>query len=270
MNCDPAKPKGSGIVDVWQETMPVRFGAIDRSDRLTVDSVFQFLQEAAISHAENLGAGREDMARTSQGWILSRMTVIVNKRPKYCDTITVRSWPRGWDKLFAIRDYEIKDTNDTAVVSARSAWLIVDMEKRRPLRPQSVMDNLPLNEGLEALSAEAEGAAGLPERDNLQKASERKALYTDLDYNGHVNNVRYIQWIEDIVDSELLENAERIRFDINYLSEIMGGEVIELLSAPIYIEEGPENASADYAFAFEGRKKENAQAAFRAELRLWA
>jgi len=28
---DPENPKGSGIVDVWQETFPVRFGAIDKS-----------------------------------------------------------------------------------------------------------------------------------------------------------------------------------------------------------------------------------------------
>ena len=269
MNCDPANPKGSGIADIWQETVPVRFGSIDKSDRLTLDAIFNYFQEAAISHADNLGVGREEMARTGQLWIISRMTVMINKRPNYRDTIKIRSWPCGWEKLFAMRDFEIKDKDDNALVSARSAWLIVDMEKRRPLRPQSVMDNLPLNEGMEALPAETGAAAGLAGCENLQKATEKKALYTDLDFNGHVNNVRYIKWIEDIIDSELLYKARKMRFDINYLSEIMEGETIELFSAPIYTEEGPENASADYAFTFEGRKKESAQAAFRAELRIW-
>ena len=273
MSCDPANPKGSGFVDVWQETVPVRFGAIDKSDKLTLDAIFNYFQEAAISHAENLGVGREEMARTGQVWILSRMTVIVNKRPNYRETVKIRSWPCGWEKLFAIRDFDIKDADDKKIVSARSAWLIVDIEKRRPLRPQSVMDNLPLNEGMEAISAEAGAVAGLPECENLQKITERKALYTDLDFNGHVNNVRYINWIEDIVDIELLLNAGKMRFDVNYLNEIMEGETVELFSAPIYSEEGPENASADYAFTFEGRKKEDGasrgQAAFRAELRIW-
>ena len=45
-------------LDIWQESCAVRFGHIDRSDRLTLDGVFQFFQEAAISHAENLGVGR--------------------------------------------------------------------------------------------------------------------------------------------------------------------------------------------------------------------
>ena len=264
MKCDPANPKASGIVDVWQETFPVRFGVIDKSDRLTMDAVFQYFQEAAICHAENLGVGREDMARTGQVWILSRISVLVNRRPKYNETVTVRTWPRGGEKLFAMRDFDIRDKDDKAAVSGRSAWIIVDMEKRRPLRPQSVMDNLPKNEGLEALTSQDGGAAALAERGNLQKAAERPALYTDVDYNGHVNNVRYVQWIEDTLDPQLLEKAEKMRLDVNYTNEILGGEFIEIMSAPIKDENG-----ASSTFAFEGRKKESGQTAFRAELRLW-
>jgi acyl-ACP thioesterase len=260
MKCDAADPKAFGQVDIWQETFPVRFGAIDRSDTLTLDSMFQFFQEAAICHAENLGVGREDMARTGQVWILSRISVQVNRRPNYRETITVRSWPRGWEKLFAIRDYDIWGKYDVPAVSARSGWLIVDMEKRRPLRPQSVMDSLPKNEGVDALTW---GPIGIEERGNLQKTGERKALYTDVDYNGHVNNVGYIQWIEDALDPQLLEKANKMRFDINYLSEILSGETVEILSAPF------EDESGASAFAFEGRKTENSQAAFRSELRLW-
>ena len=247
-------------MDIWLETFPVRFGSVDKSNRLTLNAAFRFFQEAAICHAENLGVGMRDLARTGQVWIISRMSAMVHRRPDYCEMITVRSWPKGAEKLFALRDYEIRDKDDIAAVSARSYWIILDNQKRRPLRPQPFLDNLPVNEGLEALYQEA---AGLEERDNLQKAAERKALYTDIDYNGHVNNIRYIQWIEDAIDPLLLEKAEKMRFDINYLNEILGGEVIDIMSAPL------EDEGCLGAFAFEGRKAENGQAAFRAELRLW-
>jgi acyl-ACP thioesterase len=262
MKCNPANPKESGIVDIWEETYPVRFGSIDKSDRLTLNAVFQFFQEAAICHAENLNVGREDMMRTGQIWILSRMSVIVNRRPDYFEPIIVRSWPRGGEKLFAVRDYDIRDMSDIPIVSARSGWIILDMEKRRPIRPQSIMDSLPKNEGVDALSPEVGAIAVLEERADLQKAAERKARYTDLDYNGHVNNVRYIQWIEDSLEPQLLENANKMRIDINYMNEILGDEVIEIMSAKI------EDPSCAAAFAFEGRKQEGGQAAFRAELRL--
>jgi len=258
MKCDAANPKASGPVDIWQETLPIRFGAIDKSDRLKLNAVFQLFQEAAISHAENLGVGREEMARTGQVWILSRMSVQIDRRPNYCETVTVRSWPRGGEKLFAMRDFDMRDSSDVPVISARSAWIIVDMEKRRPLRPQSIMDNLPQNEGVNAMT---QSPASLAERANLSKAAEKKASYTDIDFNGHVNNVRYIEWIENTLDPQLLEKAGKLRFDINYMNEILIGEPVEILSAPFDAENGIS------AFAFEGKKSEN-QTAFRAELRL--
>jgi acyl-CoA thioesterase FadM len=117
------------------------------------------------------------------------------------------------------------------------------------------MEKLPLNPGLDALP---EGVSGLPIRDMLTKAGERRAAYSDIDYNRHVNNTRYIQWIQDITDPELLEQAPHMRLDINYLSEIKGGETTELWSAPL----------SDSGFAFEGRRHDGGQVVFRAELRI--
>jgi acyl-ACP thioesterase len=245
---------------IWAETCAVRFGVTDRSDRLTLDAIFNFFQETAISHAENLGVGRETMAQSRQVWILSRMSVQVTRRPQYGETITVRTWPRGSEKLFALRDYDIRDAKDQPVVQARSGWLIIDMEKRRPLRPQAVMDTLPRNEGLDALPS---GAAGLTERENPREAAARRARYSDVDYNGHVNNVRYIQWIEDALEPELLEQAGRMRLDINYLNETLPGETVALYSAEMT------EPGISHAFSFEGRKPDTGQSAFRAELRLW-
>ena len=264
-------------MDVWIENCVVRFGAIDKSDTMTLDAALNFFQEAAISHAENLGVGRKAMAQTNQVWILSRMSLQIDRRPQYGETIIVRTWPRGGEKLFALRDYDIRDSADIPVVRARSCWIIIDIEKRRPLRPQSIMDNLPRNEGLDSLPA----ALSLDARSSLQKTLERRALYSDVDYNGHVNNVSYIRWIEDSVDPALLEQAKQMRLDINYLNEVLPNEVTGIWSARI--EESAAEAScakAFHAFAFEGRKdlcdeackgSQDAQtaAAFRAELRLW-
>ncbi|MDR2631711.1 MAG: acyl-ACP thioesterase [Spirochaetaceae bacterium] len=248
-------------MDIWQETFPLRFGNIDQSDRLTLASTFDFFQEVAINHAENLGVGRESLARTGQGWILSRITVLLERRPKWGETITVRSWPRGWDRLFAVRDYDIRDASDTPIVRGRSHWLILDIEKRRPLRPQGVMETLPLNEGLDALPG---GAGALDARDGLDKAAERQARYSDIDYNGHVNNARYVQWIQDVTAPDILEKADGMRLDINYLSEIKSGETIELWTAPM----GDSAVPDARAIAYEGRRQEGGQAVFRAELRV--
>jgi len=252
-------------LSVWAESCAVRFGAIDKSDSMTLDAALNFLQEAAISHAENLGVGREAMARTGQVWLLSRMSLQIDRRPRYGETVTVRTWPRGGEKLFALRDFDIRDADDHAAVRARSCWLIIDIEKRRPLRPQSIMDSLPQNEGMDSLPT----AVSLAERPSLHKNHERRALYTDVDYNGHVNNVSYIRWMEDTIDPVFLEQAVQMRLDINYMNEILPGEAVGIWSAEITEDAVAHNGGSVHAFAFEGRKSHDNQAAFRSELRLW-
>jgi acyl-ACP thioesterase len=74
-----------------------------------------------------------------------------------------------------------------------------------------------------------------------------------------MNNARYVQWIQDIIEPGALERAATMRLDINYLSEVKLGETLELWKAPI-----PSQGGA--SIAVEGRR--GGQAAFRAELRL--
>jgi len=243
----------------------VRFGDIDKSDSITLNSIFNFFQEAAISHAEILGVGREAMARTNQVWLLSRMSVQVDRRLRFGETVTVRTWPRGAEKLFTRRDYDILGADGKAAVRASSIWLIVDIIKRRPLRPQSLLENMPLNEGLDALPA---APVSIDENPSLTKCCEHPALYTDVDANGHVNNISYIRWIEDAINPEMLEQATQMKLDINYMNEVLRNEITSVWIAPVETKPAAEDALPPaHAFAFEGRKEK--QTAFRAELRLW-
>ncbi|MDR2471365.1 MAG: acyl-ACP thioesterase [Treponema sp.] len=289
-------------MDIFGESLAVRFADIDQSDTLTVASTFDLFQETAINHAELLGVGREAMKQSGRVWILSRLSVFMERRPRYREKVTVRSWPRGYNRLFAIRDYDIRSEAGSAgagtgtgteaktrtesagevLVRGRSAWLIVDLERRRPLRPQTAMADLPLNEGIDALPGPAPGnepppSLGArtfgPEWPRGPRAAAnptpRRALYSDLDFNGHVNNTRYVQWIEDLMAPGALEGAARIRLDINYLSEVRYGETIGLYAAPLTepcADSGGAPNPCREAFAIEGRREETP--VFRAELRL--
>jgi acyl-ACP thioesterase len=259
------------MVDIWRETASVRFGNVDQSDRLTLGAIFGFFQEASISHAADLGVGRDTLAATGQAWVISRLSVFIKRRPAYGETITISSWPRKWEKLFALRDYEIRDAKNEPVVRGRSGWLVLDIEKRRPLRVQQIMESLPGNDGVDALLS---GPLGLESRENLMLAACREARYSDIDYYGHMNNARYIQWIQDYTAPEELSAADEARLDINYLSEVMPGERIEIWTAPLEnAGPGEKGNPGDYpslpgrAFAYEGRRPGSGQAVFRAELR---
>jgi acyl-ACP thioesterase len=210
--------------DVFTTEFTVSFRHIDRGGFLTPTAALDSLEEAAFGHAELLGVGYGMMMDKRQAWILSRISVRMEKRPRFHENVAVSSWPRGHDRLFAVRDYEMT-VGGESLVRARSDWIILDLDKRRPIRPQEVMDKLPLNEGKNALN---ESPAVLGEAESLAMAAERKALYSDLDFNGHVHNTRYMQWICDLLDPKKIERAPSIVFDINYLKEITASSVTEL------------------------------------------
>jgi acyl-ACP thioesterase len=266
-------------MEIIQEKFRLRFSAVDPSGRLALAPTLDLFQEIASDHAEDLGVGREAMAASGQVWILSRISVQWDRRPKWRDSLTVRSWPRGSDRLFALRDYDIRDGEDRPLVRGRSGWIILDLEKRRPLRPQAIMESFSLNEGLDALSDGPLSLSFPGGEDGPVKAGERRAAYSDIDSNGHVNNTRYIEWIQDIVEPGVLEQAARMRLDVNYLNEVRLGGTVELWAAPLPLAAGPSSReppepdaetafSPRRAYAFEGRRAENGQAVFRAELRI--
>jgi len=253
------------MMDVWKEEVTLRFGNIDKSDRLTLNAVFGFFQEAAISHATVLGVGKDALEDNGQAWILSRISVFIKKRPKYREIVTVRSWPRGSEKLFALRNYDITGSSGDVLAIGKSGWLIIDIEKRKPLRTSIILEKLPVNEGLDVMLT---GPSGLAARDNLAIAGERQAAYSDIDNFGHVNNVRYVQWIQDITSRDLLENAGQMRMDINYLSEVMPDEKVDLYSGTVAAETAGNGYPSPLTsvIAYEGRKPVSGQSVFRAEL----
>ncbi|MDR2702382.1 MAG: acyl-ACP thioesterase [Spirochaetaceae bacterium] len=269
-------------MDIYAQETTIRFADVDQSDTLTMASTFDLFQEAAINHAEILGVGREAMKQSGQVWILSRISVFMERRPPFGEKVAIRTWPRGANKLFAIRDYDIRSSR--VDVRGRSGWLVVDLERHRPLRPQTAMDNLPANEGENALpGVNLQGNDPPPSLAVREFAPEqsvlRRVCYSDIDYNGHVNNTRYIQWIQDLIEPEILETAKQMRLDINYISEARYGETIKLYIQPINKNDSPENVllrgqvplPCKAAFAIEGRREaassaEETVTVFRAEL----
>jgi acyl-ACP thioesterase len=259
-------------MDIFTRQYDITVGDVDKNHLMKPSCLFDFFQEITTVHGEDLGVGVNVMQNAGLAWVLSRFMVIVEQRPKFGQRIEITSWPHGSEKLFLLRDYLAKDQNGAILARARSRWIIIDIEKRKPLRPQSLPVPLPLNEGHDAVIM---ANSALAKRDNLVKMSERKAVYSDIDFNGHVNNARYIQWIQDAIPSDRIENARQLRFDINYITEVKNGETVEIFSAPFTCEETDANntifANPEHEaekIAIEGIKTADGQSSFRAELRL--
>ena len=62
----------------------------------------------------------------------------------------------------------------------------------------------------------------------LTNCRSRQGCFTDLDRNGHMNNTRYLDWIDDLLPSAIHEDHSFREFTVCYLSETREGQELEL------------------------------------------
>lgn len=195
--------------------------------KLNLYSLFNYMQDIASDHAVKLGFGRDDLMRDNRFWVLSRMYAIINEWPLWEDTLIVKTWPNGTDKLFALRNYEVNNHDGRHIASGTSSWLILDRTTKKIQRPDSILthynfnlhtDNSPLRYASKLEPAEETGLI----------SQVFKIKVSDLDVNFHTNNVRYLKWVNDSYDLDFVMNNVPQSAEINYLAESVYGEEITI------------------------------------------
>ena len=137
-------------------------------------------------------------------------------------------------RLFTDRNFAILDKEGKAVGYARSVWAMISMETRKPA------DLLTLHGGgITDYVCDKECPISKPGRIKVaEKApvSEYRARYSDIDINGHVNSIKYIEHILDLFPIELFEKRRIKRFEMAYVAESYYGDTLSF-----YREEVREN-----------------------------
>ena len=178
--------------------------------------IFNFMQEAASRHAEALGVSIQQLLLENYTWLLSRLKIKIASFPVWQDRITISTWPSGAQRLFALRDFQLQDKHDQTVAAAVSAWLGLDVEKRRPIRIGPFIEKLRPLEGQHILPDALDKLPGLEFRTHEKKFVVR---YRDLDINQHVNNVSFVEWLVESIPNGVLNTSVLAELEINFMAE---------------------------------------------------
>jgi acyl-ACP thioesterase len=201
---------------------------IDFNSKLNVFSLFNYFQEIAWEHAAILQFGLEDLSKKNLFWVLSRVRVEIVRLPNWAEKITLITYPRGIDGLFALRDYEVYDSEGNCIISGSSSWLILDAKNRRPIR----LNDLDLdffNNNRRALSVNASKIVEV--KQNPVRVDNLVVKTSDIDLNNHVNNARYIEWAYNMFPLAFhKENLLKV-VEVNFLAE---GKENNNLSVELY------------------------------------
>ena len=232
---------------------------------LSMSSAFLYFQDIAAAHAENLGAGVKTLSmQRGVAWIVMRMRVEIDRMPGLDEEIIIETWPRPTAPLYE-RDYRILGKDGDILVKATSIWIIMDLATRDIMKEHIVKYR----------EIEIHPDCALPVKLRQLRAPAPPELcyskhlrYTDIDYNDHVNNTKYVEYSYDCFPLEY-HRENRIRaYEINFINEGKHGESIDLLRAP-YGQTPPQGectASSGEAFFIEGKAEEDSRTVFKAKM----
>jgi acyl-ACP thioesterase len=187
----------------------------DQNGKLSLYSLFQLLQECAWDNARLNNFGYEYLESKNAIWVLSRVLVEMKEYPEWKDEIEIKTWPKGVDGFFAIRDFQISK-NGKVIGNVTSYWLILDKDSKRPKRLDdfNFTHEIFLNES--AIDKKLRKISVIGATSEIEK---RRVYSSDLDVNKHVNNATYVRWILDSYFSQSLKPISE--FEINFISELL-------------------------------------------------
>ena len=205
------------------ENFRVRFNEADVTGFATVQTVGNWLQEAADQHARELGWAREQLQARRLFWALTGLRISLTRYPRWRETATIATWPAGADRLFAWRDFELTDATGASLGTATSAWLLVNEDSRRPIRMLPEIAAAALARP-RALEHDFRSKLTPPERAEFERRFQVRR--SDLDVNGHVNNVTFIEWIVESVPPESIGAARVADITLEFQAEALLGDAV--------------------------------------------
>ena len=127
-------------------------------------------------------------------------------------------------KLFYLRDFILSDKENNPMVLATTSWLIIDLNTRRLVRN----NDLTLCDTAEhAIEIPADKVV-VPVDIEPELVRKHPITWSEIDTNGHVNNVKYVVWAIDAVKTEDIKERPLKELLINYDAEVMPGDVVKI------------------------------------------
>ena len=157
-------------------------------------------------------------------WVLSRLVIELNQIPKAYEKFIVETWIDSAMRYFTSRNFKITNNDGRIFGYGKSIWAMIDTETRQP------SDILSVREGLinEYVDKDYPCPIVKPSRvkidDNAELVRTIETHYNDVDINGHINSIKYIEHVLNLWDVDWYREHQIKRFEIAYISESHQGD----------------------------------------------
>lgn len=207
----------------YRQTFQISDIHLDCFGRVKPSVLLYFAQEVAGKHAALLGADWDTLNKKNLFWAIIRHQIQVTRLPVSGETVTLETWPMPTTRVAYPRATVGYDKDGNVLFQTVALWVLMDTETRRMV--------LPGKSGVTVEGILCGGELALPGSlapAKLPQQARRKVGYGSLDRNLHMNNTRYLDWIDDLLPSDFHYGHPVQGINVCYLSEAREGQELTL------------------------------------------
>lgn len=208
---------------ICRQTFEISAVHVDCYGRVKPSAILYFAQEAAGTHCLSLGTDWDTLAKRNLFWAVLRHRVQITCLPRLGQKITVETWPMPTTRSAFPRATVAYDENGQELFRSISLWVLMNSQTRSMVLPgKSGIDLLGSTFGKEL--SPPSSIQPIP----MENHTLRRVGYCELDRNGHMNNTRYLDWVDDLLPAAFHKENPVREFTVCYLSEAMEMQQIDL------------------------------------------
>ena len=196
---------------------------VDFTLRATFCSLGSAMLNTAGQDAHRKGFGVAALHADNYSWVLSRMAIELDARPEQYTPYTVATWINEYGRLLSTRNFTLTDEAGVEFGRAVTQWAMIDLEKR------TAVDLSWVGQAHEEAMVQEPSPAEKPRKIRSVTPNltlQHRVAYSDIDFNGHTNTMRYIEMMLDLLPLEVLTQPAFQRLDIHFLKESRYGQTL--------------------------------------------
>lgn len=209
---------------IYSSNYKIGLDDIGVNNEISNKAILRIMEDVSGFHSASIGYGLFEIETKKRAWMILDWKMKVIKRPKYMDEIKAETWSRKVERLYAYRDFQLKDKDGNIIAIATSRWIFVDTDRRRPVRLtadisdlyESEPDKCVFEEEIEDVKCE-----------NYLFEKDYYIQRRDIDMNEHMHNLNYLDMAYEILPEDIYKNKVFDNVRIVYKKEIVYGEKVE-------------------------------------------
>ena len=208
---------------IYREQFTITDQDADRFGRAKSAALLWYAQQVAGEHCRTLDLDWQTLQSRRMFWAVIRQRVQVSRIPTLGQTITVETWPMPTTRVAYPRSTVAYDGQGRELFRSIGLWVLMDLDKRAMILPPK--SGIIVRGTVRGTELPAPGALMLR---GLQNTAQRTVRFSELDRNGHMNNTRYMDWVDDLLGSDFHRDNVLREFTVCYLSEAREGETLRV------------------------------------------